>query len=99
MSRLKGSQSLNKRGRSRAYGEGEEDAGLPVGRGPHPLFDAEDSNALQISHWGVLLGGILAIMVVEVSTAVGLQTGAYVLAVGLSVIVLNEFRISRSRTL
>jgi preprotein translocase subunit Sec61beta len=60
---------------------------------------AEDSNALQISRWGVLLGGILAIAVVEVSTAVGLQTGAYVLAVGLSAIVFNEFRISRSRTL
>ena len=62
-------------------------------------FDAEDSNALQISHWAVLLGGILAIMVVEVSTAVGLRTGAYVLAVGLTGIVFNEFRISRSRTL
>ena len=47
----------------------------------------------------VLLGGILAIAVVEVSTAFGLQTGAYVLAVGLSGIVFNEFRISRSRTL
>jgi preprotein translocase subunit Sec61beta len=62
-------------------------------------FDAEDSNALQISHVGVLLGGILAIAVVEVSTAFGLQTGAYVLAVGLSGIIFNEFRISRSRTL
>ena len=62
-------------------------------------FDADDSNALQMSHWGVLLGGILAIAVVEVSTAIGLQTGAYVLAVGLSGIVFNEFRISRSRTL
>ncbi len=62
-------------------------------------FDAEDSNALQISHGAVLLGGILAIMVVEVSTAIGLQTGGYLLAVGLTAIVLNEFRLSRSRTL
>ena len=61
--------------------------------------DAEDSNALQISHMEVLLGGILAIAVVVVSTGFGLQTGAYVLTVGLSGIVFNEFRISRSRTL
>ena len=62
-------------------------------------FVADDSNALQMSHWGVLLGGILAIAVVEVSTAFGLQTGASVLAVGLSGIIFNVFRISRSRTL
>ena len=73
--------------------------GLQSAAGLIRYFDAEDSNALQLSHWSVLLGGILAIMVVEVSTAVGLQTGAYVLAVGLTGIVFNEFRISRSRTL
>ena len=32
-------------------------------------FDAEDSNALQISHWGVLLGGILAIAVTTTAPA------------------------------
>ncbi len=62
-------------------------------------FDAEDSNALQLSRWGVLLAGILAIMVVEISTATGLQNGAYILAVGLSLILFNEFRLARSRTL
>ena len=62
-------------------------------------FDVEDSNALQISHWGVLLAGILAILVVETSTAFGLTVGAYVLAAGLAVILFNEFRLSRSRNL
>ena len=62
-------------------------------------FDAEDSNALQISRWGVMLGGILSILVVEISTATGLQNGAYTLAAGLSLIIFNEFRIARSLTL
>ena len=62
-------------------------------------FDAEDSNALQLSRWGVLLAGILSILVVEISTATGLQNGAYILAGGLSLIVFNEFRLARSRTL
>ena len=58
-------------------------------------FDAEDKNALQISRWGVILTCILTIMVVEVAD-VDRQTSAYILGIGLVIIIINEFRISRS---
>tara|TARA_B100000029_G_scaffold436201_1_gene450696 strand:- start:10 stop:255 length:246 start_codon:yes stop_codon:yes gene_type:complete len=61
-------------------------------------FDAEDKNALQISRWGVILACILTIIVVEVADAVGRQTSLYILGIGLVVIILNEFRISRSES-
>ena len=73
--------------------------GVQAAAGLIRYFDAEDSNALQISRWGVMLGGILPILVVEISTATGLQNGASTLAVGLSLILINEFRIARSLTL
>ncbi len=59
-------------------------------------FDAEDSNAIQISRWGVMLACLLAIMVVEISEAVGREIGAYVLLVGVVILILNEIRNSRS---
>jgi preprotein translocase subunit Sec61beta len=61
-------------------------------------FDAEDSNAIQISKWAVILTCILTMMVVEISEAVGRQTGAYVLAVGAVIIIINEIRSRRSDT-
>jgi len=59
-------------------------------------FDAEDSNAIQISKWGILLGCIVTVMVVEIAARVGRETSAYVLALGLAIIILNEIRIRRS---
>jgi len=59
-------------------------------------FDAEDSNAIQISRWGVMLACLLAIIVVELSEAVGRVIGAYVLIVGVVILILNEIRNSRS---
>ncbi len=59
-------------------------------------FDAEDSNAIQISRWGVMLACLLAIMVVEISEAVGREIGAYVLLVGVVILILNEIRNRRS---
>ena len=59
-------------------------------------FDAEDSNAIQISRWGVMLACILAIVVVELSEALGRETGVYALAVGGVILILNEIRNSRS---
>ena len=59
-------------------------------------FDAEDSNAIQISRWGVMLACLLAIIVVELAEAVGRETSVYVLAVGVVLLILNEVRISRS---
>jgi len=59
-------------------------------------FDAEDSNAIQISRWGVMLACLLAIIVVELAEAVGRETSAYVLAVGVVALILNEIRNSRS---
>jgi len=61
-------------------------------------FDAEDSNAIQISKWAVILTCILTMMVVEISEAVGRETGAYVLAVGAVIIIINEIRSRRSDT-
>jgi preprotein translocase subunit Sec61beta len=61
-------------------------------------FDAEDSNAIQISKWAVILTCILTMMVVEISEAVGRETGAYVLAVGVVIIIVNEIRSRRSDT-
>ena len=59
-------------------------------------FDAEDSNAIQISRWGVMLACLLAIIVVELAEAVGRETSVYVLAVGVVLLILNEVRNSRS---
>jgi preprotein translocase subunit Sec61beta len=59
-------------------------------------FDAEDSNAIQISKWAVILACILTIMVVEIAAAVGREIGLYVLAIGLVIIILNEIRSRRA---
>ena len=59
-------------------------------------FDAEDSNAIQISRGGVMLACLLAIIVVEISEAVGRDTGAYVLLIGVVILILNEIRNRRS---
>ena len=59
-------------------------------------FDAEDSNAIQMTRWFVILCCILAIMVVEIAEAVGREISLYVLAVGLVVIILNEIRLRRA---
>ena len=61
-------------------------------------FDAEDSNAIQISRGGVMLACLLDIIVVELAEAVGRETSAYVLAVGVIVLILNEIRNRRSGT-
>ena len=61
-------------------------------------FDAEDSNAIQMTRWFVILCCILAIMVVEVAEAVGREISLYVLAVGLVVIILNEIRLRRANS-
>ena len=59
-------------------------------------FDAEDSNAIQISKWSVILACIVTIIVVEISAAIGRETGLYVLAVGLIIIIFNEIRTRRA---
>ena len=59
-------------------------------------FDAEDSNAIQMTRWFVILCCILAIMVVEIAEALGRETSLYVLAIGLVVIILNEIRLRRA---
>ncbi len=59
-------------------------------------FDAEDSNAIQISRGGVMLACFLAIIVVEMAEAFGRETSAYVLLVGVVVLILNEIRNRRS---
>ena len=46
-------------------------------------FDAEDSNAIQITKGAVIMTCILTIMVVEIASAIDRETSAYVLAVGL----------------
>jgi len=61
-------------------------------------FDAEDSNAIQISKWAVIFTCILTIMVVEIAEAVGREISAYVLAVGAIIIIINEIRSRRSDT-
>ncbi len=61
-------------------------------------FDAEDSNAIQISKGAVILTCILTIMVVEIAEAIDRQTSAYVLAVGAVIIIINEIRSRRSDT-
>ena len=58
-------------------------------------FDAEDSNAIQVSRWGVLLSCILTIIVVEFAARFDRQSSAYILIIGLIVIILNEIRIRR----
>jgi len=59
-------------------------------------FDAEDSNAIQISRWGVLLICILTIMVVEIAEAINRQTSAYVMVVGIFLIIFNEYRLRKA---
>ena len=59
-------------------------------------FDAEDSNAIQISRGGVMLACLLAIIVVEMAEALGRETSAYVLLVGVVILILNEVRNRRS---
>ena len=59
-------------------------------------FDAEDSNAIQISRWGVMLACLLAIIVVEMAEALGREISAYVLLIGVVILVLNEIRSRRS---
>ena len=59
-------------------------------------FDAEDSNAIQISRGGVMLACLLAIIGVERAEALGRETSAYVLLVGVVVRLLNERRNRRS---
>tara|TARA_B110000438_G_scaffold26510_1_gene25261 strand:- start:8631 stop:8876 length:246 start_codon:yes stop_codon:yes gene_type:complete len=61
-------------------------------------FDAEDSNAIQITKGAVILTCILTIMVVEIAEAVGREISAYVLAVGAIIIIINEIRSRRSDT-
>ena len=59
-------------------------------------FDAEDSNAIQISRWGVMLACLIAIMVVEIAEATDRTSGAYVLLIGVVILILNEIRNRRS---
>ena len=59
-------------------------------------FDAEDSNAIQMTRWFVILCCILAVMVVEIAAAFGRETSLYVLVVGLVIIILNEIRLRRA---
>ena len=61
-------------------------------------FDAEDSNAIQISKWSVILACIIAIMVVEIAAAVGRETSLYVLGIGLAIIIIHEIRSKRADT-
>ena len=58
--------------------------------------DAEDDNAIQMTRWFVILCCILTIIVVEVAAAIGRETGLYVLAIGLVIIILNEIRLRRA---
>ncbi len=59
-------------------------------------FDAEDDNAIQMTRWFVILCCILTIIVVEVAAAIDRETGLYVLAIGLVIIILNEIRLRRA---
>jgi len=59
-------------------------------------FDAEDDNAIQMTRWFVIFCCILTIIVVEVAAAIGRETGLYVLAIGLVIIILNEIRLRRA---
>ena len=59
-------------------------------------FDAEDDNAIQMTRWFVILCCILTIIAVEVAAAIGRETGLYVLAIGLVIIILNEIRLRRA---
>ncbi len=59
-------------------------------------FDAEDSNAIQISKWSVIFACILAIMVVEIAAAIGRETSLYVLGIGLVIIIIHEIRSRRA---
>ena len=59
-------------------------------------FDAEDSNAIQISRWGVLLICIFTIMVVEIAEAINRRTSAYVIVVGIFLIIFNEYRLRKA---
>ena len=59
-------------------------------------FDAEDSNAIQISKWGVILACILTVIVVEVAARIDRMTGLYIPAIGLVILILNEIRFRRS---
>ena len=59
-------------------------------------FDAEDDNAIQMTRWCVILCCILTIIVVEVAAAIGRETGLYVLAICLVIIILNEIRLRRA---
>tara|TARA_B100000482_G_scaffold135940_1_gene99422 strand:- start:112 stop:357 length:246 start_codon:yes stop_codon:yes gene_type:complete len=59
-------------------------------------FDAEDDNAIQMTRWFVILCCILTIIVVEVAAAIGRETGLYVLAIGLVIVILNEIRLRRA---
>ena len=59
-------------------------------------FDAEDSNAIQISKWGVILACILTVNVVEVAARIDRMTGLYILAIGVVILILNEIRFRRS---
>tara|TARA_B100000470_G_scaffold93658_1_gene72281 strand:+ start:119 stop:364 length:246 start_codon:yes stop_codon:yes gene_type:complete len=61
-------------------------------------FDAEDSNAIQITKGAVIMTCILTIMVVEIAAAINRETSAYVLAVGLIIIIFNEIRSRRADT-
>ena len=61
-------------------------------------FDAEDSNAIQISKGAVIMTCILTIMVVEIAAAIDRETSAYVLAVGLIIIIFYEIRSRRADT-
>ena len=49
-----------------------------------------------MTRWLVILCCILAIMVVEITAAVGRETGLYVLVIGLVIIILNEIRLRRA---
>ena len=59
-------------------------------------FDAEDKNAFPLSRWVVILACILTILLVYAAVAISRQTSAYILGIGLVIIIFNEFRISRS---
>ena len=59
-------------------------------------FDAEDSNAIQITKGAVIMTCILTIMVVEIASAIDRETSAYVLAVGLIIIIFYEIRSRRA---
>ncbi len=59
-------------------------------------FDAEETTALQISRWGVLVACLVIIVVVEATTAWGLTTGAYFLLGGVVLLLIIEWRVHRS---